>query len=368
MKSSPELNPSLDGVRGLAFAVVTLFHLNDFLHRPWFLVDGQVGVWIFFVLSSYLLAKPFFSAPEGMHKPQVWWNYIVRRILRIYPLFIVYVVCLFVFAHVPISKCMEVFFLERTHAVDWSLYIECRFYLLLPFLVLPVAWGVGHRTYLIFLGAITVLLTGMFPFWIDYQSWPFGGSGMAGFRGNGVFLSYLTCFLPGIFAAYAAVHFPSKSRSTARWADLVGILVLVALISIPLVRRSGPPNNPLEYSRLIHLWAPYAGLFGVWIYLLSRSEGIFARFLSGRIWRFLGSISYPGYLFNIFVFFELRRFMPDGDVIFVITSLGILLLLSFLLHAIIEVPVYRMVPKRRSSIEQRGARGNEKSPIRASCG
>lgn len=344
VRPSAEQNPSLDGIRGLAFVLVALFHLNDFLHRPWFLVDGQVGVWIFFVLSSYLLAKPFFSEPSCMGKWGTWWRYAIRRFLRIFPLFAIYAACLLVFAHVPLSKCLRVFLLERTHAVDWSLYIECRFYLLLPLLVLPAAW-VGHRAYLIFLITVIAATTWFFPFWADFRTWPFSALPMAGVGGDAVFLSYLSCFLPGIVAAYASVHFPPRMTATGLVADIASIAALLAIISIPLLRQSGPQGHPLEYSRLIHLWLPYAGLFAGWIYLVDNSKGVFAKLLANRVWRFLGSISYPGYLFNIFVYYELRRFLPEGDVVFAIISSAVLLLITYLLHRAVEMPIYRLRPK-----------------------
>ena len=337
--------PALDGVRGLAFVLVVLCHANDYLSRPFFLADGQIGVWIFFVLSSFLLAKPFFAAPASLLGFSTWWRYAARRFLRIYPLFFVYVLGLWFFAHVPTAKCLRVFALERTHAVDWSLYVEFRFYAILPVLVLPLAWGLGRRAYFGFLIAATAAIVGLFPFWAHYRGWPFGGVTMSGWAGNGVFLGYLSCFLPGVIAAYASAHASVGRRTSGLLADGLGVLVLVSLLSIPLLRQPGMPGQNVDYGVFLHLWFPYAVLFAVWIYLLSVSEGVFARILSSRPFRYLGDISYPGYLCHIFVFFGIRPLFPEDNVAFLVVSLVTLLVLSHLLHVVVEVPLYRLRPK-----------------------
>ena len=81
--------PALDGARGLAILLVLLDHASDAhlylfagadLNRA-----GKYGVYLFFVLSSFLLTLPFCAgrAPTDLRS---WLNYGMRRFLRIFPL------------------------------------------------------------------------------------------------------------------------------------------------------------------------------------------------------------------------------------------------------------------------------------------
>lgn len=333
--------PSLDGVRGLAFLLVALFHLNEFLRHPFFLADGQVGVWLFFVLSSYLLSRPLLADPSSMLRASTWTRYGVRRVLRILPLFVVYVVCLNTIAHVPPGKSVQVLLLQTTHAVDWSLFIECRFYLVLPLLVLPLAVLGSPCRYWCFLGIVTGGAAVAFPFWRDPAAWPFAGFPISGGAGNAVFLSYLSCFLPGVIAAYASVRWAPSPQRLGAWCDVLGILVLLSLPVIPLLVPQGASGQEAYYFRLVHLWFPYACLFSLWVFLLGFGQGVFARILGSAVFRFLGAISYPGYLFHIFVYYRLRPHIPD-DRWYAIAAFATICALSYLLHRVIERPLSRV--------------------------
>ncbi len=333
--------PSLDGVRGLAFLLVALFHLNEFLRHPFFLADGQVGVWLFFVLSSYLLSRPLLADPSSMLRASTWTRYGVRRVLRVFPLFVVYVVCLSTIAHVPWGKSGQVLLLQTTHAVDWSLFIECRFYLVLPFLLLPLAVLGRPRRYWCFLLLVVVVAAAAFPFWRDPGAWPFAGYPISGLAGNAVLLSYLSCFLPGVIAAYASVRWSPSPQRLGVWCDGVGILVLLSLPVIPLLVPQGEPGHAAYYFRLVHLWFPYACLFSLWVFLLGLGQGVFARLLASPAFRFLGAISYPGYLFHLFVYYRLRPVITD-DRWYAIAAFAAVCAVSYLLHRAIERPLSKV--------------------------
>jgi peptidoglycan/LPS O-acetylase OafA/YrhL len=331
--------PALNGVRGLAFLAVLLSHTNDFTQRPLFWADGQVGVWLFFVLSSFLLARQFFANPSVLLTLSGWRHYLVRRFLRIYPLFIVYVLCLGWLAHVPSGKCLRVLALETTHAVDWSLYLECRFYLLLPLLVVPLALGLRARIYMVSMCSLLLGLIICFPFWRSYQTWPWADAAAQSWAGNALLLQWLNCFLAGVIAAYFAVNHRPYLKVNAHWVDAVSALSLLAMIALPFGWQNGLFGKEITYEGLSHLWFPYSCLFALWLYLLSVSSGIFARIMASRPCQFLGAISYPGYLFHIFIMHSLRPISPANDVVFAALSLAVVLIVSWVLHRCIELPV-----------------------------
>ena len=60
--------PCLDGVRGMAIALVLMSHICDRTHGI-FLGLGQFGVWLFFVLSAFLLSLYFYERPNRLSSP-----------------------------------------------------------------------------------------------------------------------------------------------------------------------------------------------------------------------------------------------------------------------------------------------------------
>ena len=89
--------PELDGLRGIAILMVMFFHFTTYMAqlRNWrtsgllfFLVDvsqpGWLGVDLFFVLSGYLITGILLDSVGHRH---YYRNFIVRRALRIFPLY-----------------------------------------------------------------------------------------------------------------------------------------------------------------------------------------------------------------------------------------------------------------------------------------
>jgi peptidoglycan/LPS O-acetylase OafA/YrhL len=135
----------LDGLRGIAIALVVLFHFG------WF-PPGWIGVQLFFVLSGYLISSILLiekEKPLSTYLGRFYW----RRSLRIFPLYFFYLIMvstLFVATNEPRSFETDWPFLitymtnfGRLRASDvgpafthlWSLAVEEQFYLLWPLAV-----------------------------------------------------------------------------------------------------------------------------------------------------------------------------------------------------------------------------------------
>ena len=153
----------LDGVRGISIIVVVAFHLlvravyftsNEALHFITRLSSiGWVGVDIFFVLSGFLITSILLRTK---HEKNYFKNFDVRRSLRIFPLYFVFIAVILLLlpkldpdfiSEIPralpflllyqqnwlmlISKIPLTTYL----AVTWSLAIEEQFYLIWPAVV-----------------------------------------------------------------------------------------------------------------------------------------------------------------------------------------------------------------------------------------
>ncbi len=150
----------LDGVRAVAAVSVVVYHVcttlgDAWLRTPawdWILRLGAFGVCLFFVLSGFLLFRPWVEANFDEQPPPRLGAFWVRRLVRIFPAywlaFTFYVVVLHIRDVQTVGAGATYFFLLQNYRggyqlgalfVAWSLVVELSFYLVLP------ALGAGIR-------------------------------------------------------------------------------------------------------------------------------------------------------------------------------------------------------------------------------
>ena len=163
--------PELESLRGIAILLVFTFHVHGFVLYPSstasnvvsvpmaFVRAGHAGVDLFFVLSAFLLSRPFLDDGLGGRRVRLG-DYFVRRALRILPLYWTAVLVGTVLsASRPADLLRSVphlLFLSwipplaaplRRYSAVWcSLETEMQFYLLLPLLVVFLRTPGGRRT------------------------------------------------------------------------------------------------------------------------------------------------------------------------------------------------------------------------------
>jgi len=159
--------PTLDGLRGIAILLVTLFHYEvrewpwraGFAAPLWTVVrEGWLGVDLFFVLSGFLITGILVDTKSNQG---YFRNFYARRTLRIFPLYFAYLAAVFLIlpvlpriaawqAETPFDTqlwfwsylCNLVISLRGWGASPqlvsdtWSLAVEEQFYLIWPAVVL----------------------------------------------------------------------------------------------------------------------------------------------------------------------------------------------------------------------------------------
>ncbi|MFN7115145.1 MAG: acyltransferase family protein [Alphaproteobacteria bacterium] len=156
--------PGLEGLRALAIMLVFLRHNSYFFlekqgkvaEPAWlwnFMLNGWIGVDLFFVLSGYLISASLLR----IHQHD-WKLYAQKRFLRIAPAYVVVLaLCVtgaFPFYLVPSESLswrifyhllfLQDYFPANINVVFWSLGVEEKFYIVAPFLVLFLA-GRGEK-------------------------------------------------------------------------------------------------------------------------------------------------------------------------------------------------------------------------------
>ncbi len=108
----------------------------------WWLADGVCGVYIFFVLSGYLITSILIREYRALGRVDLWAFY-CRRILRIMPAFYAYIVVLALMDWADVVRIPGALFaFAVTHLFNYAQAIMLVFHLQVP--PRPDDWFVGH--------------------------------------------------------------------------------------------------------------------------------------------------------------------------------------------------------------------------------
>ncbi len=333
-----------DGLRAIAALLVVLVHVagdSGFTYRSSlgkYTARGEIGVSVFFLISGFLLYRPFVAAAmTGRAGPGVR-SYLVRRALRIVPLYWVALVVTYLFtgwASVHgVSGFLENAFFLQVYSRDWvfhgitqawSLCIEVTFYLALPLWAAGLRWLDRRRARggpapspeavlrreLIAL-AVLYVASLLFRLWVvasptgptqTARSWlPSWGDHFALGMGLAVVGSYVA----------QTGHLPRPLRWLTRpGADLLSWgLALVAFWLV--ATQVGLTTDPLSVGGAgtdVARQVLY-GLFGLFLLLPAvfgtPRTGLARRLLASRALSLIGLISYGIYLWHALVIMELQ--------------------------------------------------------------
>lgn len=127
----PTYLPELDGLRGLAILWVVIYHCHPRLQGTWIYYAslwGWAGVVLFFALSGFLITSILLTTCD---KPRYFHNFHARRALRIWPVYILVLVV--VYLNAPWFIGPTVWDAIRT-APWWAyiLFVQNLFHLALP--------------------------------------------------------------------------------------------------------------------------------------------------------------------------------------------------------------------------------------------
>lgn len=164
-----ELIREIDGLRFIAIFTVLIQHLHERFVRntviqfaspvednllAFVATRGFVGVYVFFIISGFILCLPFAAKRLAGATEMKLKNYYIRRLTRLEPPYIIWMSIMFVafiyFKHQSFAEYLPHYFanLTYTHGLiyqgwslinpaTWTLEVEVQFYVLAPFM----AWG-----------------------------------------------------------------------------------------------------------------------------------------------------------------------------------------------------------------------------------
>lgn len=338
-------NPALHGLRGVASMMVFLAHLADGFARHFFSDDPVIGVIapvftqamvfgveVFFLISGYVIAGSClkYSATE----------FALRRLVRLYPVFLVFTVLYFVanmiIEHEP-HKLNAGYLLINLAFLDlwfktpimtpnaWSITCEVWYYVFAYFGIsyfVKGAWERRSETAILYIAAVAMLV---------------------------VFAPITLYFIIGV-CVYA---FERGALATERRVPLRTATELLLLATLAVAAAS--------FQRSSHLYAPadLASPIGIvmvaaaaLIFLqIARGASVLDRMLRHPFVLYLGTISYSLYLAHPYTYFAVRKLlagvglaalpMPVAFAVYMAVMLGAGLAFAHLVHVTLEVQPYR---------------------------
>lgn len=315
---------SLDGLRGLAALMVVASHgAASGLHLvPGLNLEGigKHGVYLFFVLSAFLLTRQALRWFPSTN----WWAdlraYAVRRFARIFPLYALVLVTAWLLGGpglgVPLDGAALARHLVLTQGsgIYWSVPVEFCYYLWIPLLAFVLASPLSLAMRWALLGGLLATVTVMFPS-LDAP------------RNSDQLRWYLPVFLIGSWAAWVSLQ-------TGRWRRVVvaeALLPLVLVATVPALW--GLPAD--QWHRHFMAW----GLVWALITLLLERQCLpwMAKWLSQRWMVVLGRWCFGLYLLHLPAQALARR-VPAPSVVQAWLGLAMAIGLAYLAYRVVERP------------------------------
>ncbi len=281
---------TLDGLRGIAALLVLMHHATTT-----FKGYGSLGVWIFFVLSGFLLTKSFVVTPETACKLPALREFMTRRFRRIVPMYYLMITAIFLIQNQFDIAIRHYLFIQGSGHY-WTILQEMYFYMLLPLLTLGSYFLFRGKTIptLIFLIVLAIL-------WDQY-----GNHKVFSIYGlNQPLIGYFQVFTLGMVGAYLFHGIYAKNQKLNdlferyQWVLSIVALSLMALVLETSRRHNWISNEPLLGGSICLLLILFA--------VVGSPNCIYKRILNNSLIRYVGIVGYSFYLIHPYSIFMIRH-------------------------------------------------------------
>ena len=298
----------LDSLRFFAVFLVVCIHWGGWFGCGFFetLASGSRGVDLFFVISGFLITLGLLrSRDRDQSTGTSLYKFYVRRFLRIFPIYYLFLLLLWFVDHGRVAKGIwwYVFYASNFYSIKiqdwgglghlWSLAVEEQFYLVWPFIILLTStrW-LPH----VMIGAVLISWATKIMWFAQGQTfwiWYMHPIGCLDTLALGSLLSYL-------------YYFHQDRLRTALHNPYLAIIIFIQLLVCGYAQFT--PYNAFYHTSMRVCF----GIFSAW--LIGRTvfgfTGVVGYILDNRVLRYIGKVSYCIYLIhilipNLFVSFKL---------------------------------------------------------------
>ena len=396
--------PALTGVRAIAAFLVFFYHNSRQGFLPWVrkaLLEGHIGVNIFFVLSGFLIYYRYYNNLELDKKS--FGIYMRNRVARIYPMFFLLTTCAFIYAHYRgfVSgqfygdmkqhvwqlyllniTLLKGFFQQLNFSgigASWTLTVEECFYISAPLTFLIIRKNPRAFIYLpLMLVGIGYLLVAAFSFADPKVT--------HGFYRDSFFMWHSTyngrCFefFAGMYLARVVMKV--RKNYAGSYYTYGGLLLIALLYTILCVIRPMDWTTSGKYNMAVDIFIDQillAVAIAVFFFGLVKEQSAIRRFLSGKLLILLGKSSYVFYLIHVgfiekFLFHYIEnltgrglswlnsrgyKWLPEHT-----NSTGIIfILLNFICLNIIAIMLFRWIEEPLNNLIRNRGKKRRKSTL-----
>lgn len=364
---STRRSASLDGLRGLAALAIFVFHgwlytmpVPDAADRSsigdYAAHELRLGLVAFFVLSGFLLSRPWFAAALDERRPPDLGRYIRARAARILPAYYVAfagsVVLLWGLRgtpglRLPPSDELSLFVVfaqnfspatvMKLNPPMWSLAVEVGFYALLPALGL-LASRLPPRRRLQALVPLALLALGV------TFNWAIAGHGL-GLTFSKTLAAMLPYFAAGMLAALA-LHGRTPGAAARRAMIAAGLALVVADAFL----KAAAPAAGLDMTTQFQIVRDLPSAAGFALLIAAAAAAPKGRMLGNRALAGVGAISYGFYLWHVPVLIFLRGhgLLPLDPLLGTLVALVPSLAVAALSWVALERPIIAWAARRNA--------------------
>lgn len=338
---------TINGIRGLAALLVLLSHTAPGYEAL------QMGLALLFVISGFLLTKPFVLNPTRIFSAQTIENFITKRLKRILPMYYLYIVIIYVLTF-KFDTALRHFFFVQAEGHLWPMTQIFAFYMMLPLILLLASalFRIHRLLPILALSTFTYYsiqwLKGWQPFYNGQYSHDF----------------FLYAFLMGVIASYVQYNVIGSIGTSLwgkRWVrEIVGAVGI--LLTIYIIAWSGPSKPSVEIFRWVsQFWVKCLAAVGIILFALNTPKTVFNALMSNWLFRSVGVIGFSFYILHglgmqIFEQIQIQLLgstSPGGrSWEFMIGAFCVTYVMSLITYSYVERPFfgYRESPKALNNV------------------
>lgn len=348
--------PALDGMRALAALSVLVFHAgavsfyNSTGTAGGLTARGDAGVTIFFLLSGFLLYRPFVAARMQGRAGPAPARFYRRRLLRIVPAYWLALTALSLWpglAGDPLSGDWWRYYLflqnlspdtvQQGIGPAWTLCVEVSFYALIPLYAALAARLLGGRRDAVRLELAVLAL--LFAASLGLRAWATHDAGRTAIVLLFTLPTFVTWFAAGMaLAVLSAAGARFRARPALCWGAAAAVYVALAYaLGLPRGFLDGAVTTPRALAEHVGYALVAALLLAPAVF--SGDTPVVRRVAANRVATWLGLVSYGIYLYHLPLILEIapgqmRRLLVVGG--------GVAIACAAVSYVVLERPVLRL--------------------------
>lgn len=318
----------LTSIRGLACLMVVIAHIISVIPGIGKNVSGcgKIGVWLFFILSAFLLTFQWLNKEDFKIKDVI--EFYIKRIFRIFPCYIVTLIIAFLVGYITEPKTvMKHILLMEGMGHFWTIPVEFIFYILVPIIMFTIYKIRNEKKSILFLIILFMISAILSPYTL--------------YEENSINIRwYLPVFLMGMILAFIYQKSEKKQKQQVIYDVIFFVMMLMMTLSIPYVRNLIFKIEPDSY--LLNKYLYFGLAWSIVILAIQNSKYVIDYLNQSKILIYIEKISFSLYLIHFIVLNKIKgnNVWINSLLIFIIS-----MVIAIIMNQLVEQPMIRLAKR-----------------------